>query len=411
VKRTIRLYIAFQFFFSLLLWLPIFYEYQKRMGLSETEIFGIQSLYYIAFCLLEIPTGMLADRLGYLLCMRLGAAALVVANVLPVAWPTYSGFLVHFMLIALSRSFISGASSAYLYEYLSSQGRGGEYRKVEGNARAYGLIGKIVCWSAMGPLLNSSHSWVVSLPYTLSALSGALSLGFAVGLPVLAQAGFQSTAPGVAGSRGASFLRGLAGSFAVIRAVPAIGLIMIQGVAVFVLARICQINLFQPILESKHVPVGSYGVVLSVMTAFEAIGSARPDWFTRNISDLNAVFMLSALMAGALALIPWVGIPGALACLCVFSLAVGFSFPIQKQLLNDAIPASRSQYRATLMSLESLMDRAICAWVATQVGAFMAQGRLASFLVLSSSITFAAVLLLLATIRVTKELHRFTQSL
>src|SRR4051812_29927329 len=99
-------YVKFQFFFSLLLWIPIFYEYQKRVGLSDVQIFGIQSFYYTVFCLLEIPTGMLADVCGNLACLRLGAGVLVAANLLPIFWPSYLGFGAHFLLIALARSLI-----------------------------------------------------------------------------------------------------------------------------------------------------------------------------------------------------------------------------------------------------------------------------------------------------------------
>src|ERR1700752_4158415 len=99
-KKVVRHYYGFQFFFSLLLWLPIFYEYQKRMGLSPTQIFDIQSIYYIVFCLLEIPTGMVADFFGHRNCCRLGALVLVVSNLFPIFLPSYAGFLVHFILIA-----------------------------------------------------------------------------------------------------------------------------------------------------------------------------------------------------------------------------------------------------------------------------------------------------------------------
>ena len=142
VRRVIRLYYAFQLFFGLLLWLPIFYEYQRRLGLTNEQIFRIQSIYYIAFLLLEIPTGLFADRFGYRQSIRLGAATLVISNLLPVLLPSYDGFLWHFILIALARSLISGAASAYMYEFMTKHGQGERYKRVEGEARAYSLIGK-----------------------------------------------------------------------------------------------------------------------------------------------------------------------------------------------------------------------------------------------------------------------------
>ena len=95
---VVRLYILFQFFFNLLVWVPVFYEFQKRAGLTDPQIFRIQSIYYLAFCFLEIPTGWFADRFGYRTSVRWGAAVLVLANVIPPLLPTFGGFLGHFLL-------------------------------------------------------------------------------------------------------------------------------------------------------------------------------------------------------------------------------------------------------------------------------------------------------------------------
>ena len=40
-RRVIWLYCGFQFFFSLLFWVPVFYAYQKRIGLTDPQIFSI----------------------------------------------------------------------------------------------------------------------------------------------------------------------------------------------------------------------------------------------------------------------------------------------------------------------------------------------------------------------------------
>jgi hypothetical protein len=47
--------------------------------------------------------------------------------------------------------------------------------------------------------------------------------------------------------------------------------------------------------------------------------------------------------------------------------------------MNDAIP--NSQYRATLLSLESIVDRAVNAWLASLIGLYLTQGRLNDFLI------------------------------
>lgn len=86
-RRIIRLNNGFQLLFNLLWWMPVFYAYQREAGLSDGQIFGIQSIYYIAFCLFEIPTGLVADRIGARNCLRAGAVVMTAANLAPVLSP------------------------------------------------------------------------------------------------------------------------------------------------------------------------------------------------------------------------------------------------------------------------------------------------------------------------------------
>jgi MFS family permease len=399
-------YYGFQFFFSLLLWLPIFYEYQKRLGLSDIQIAQIQGVYYMAFCLIEIPTGILADRWGRLACLRLGSIVCLVSNLLPVAadfdWISkslsnphfiYFQFIGHFFLLALARSLISGASSAYLYDHLQAFGETSEFKKIEGKARSFGLLGKVVVWPSIGLLM----SWHLSLPYWLTAMASALSVGFAWALPAdraaeadRAQGSIQLTSSrlkiGGWVAEAISVLKILTGS-------PILILIMLQGIAIFVLARICQVNLFHPLLVSKSFEVSSFGSVMALMTVFEALGSGNTGWLRKWMSDLSSVFFWTGVSALCLFVLTLNGKWGTLSTLSVFSFAVGACFPIQRQLLNDSIPQAR--YRATLMSIESILDRAVCAWVVSLLGAAISDGKIETFLRYSAGLTGAGILILL----------------
>ena len=387
IRRAVWLSYTFQFFFGLLLWLPVFYEYQRQIGLSDAQIFGIQSIYYIAFCLLEIPTGMVADRFDYRHCLVAGGVVLIGANLTPVFLSDYTGFLVHFLLIALARSLVSGAASAYLYEYMHAAGAGADYPQAEGYGRSYSLIGKVVCWPVVGLLMQ----WNMPSPYWLSAINAAIAVLAAVLLPAIpARLSQPSAATGPGDSTPGRPPRppisvALRGSFAQMRGSRLLVLLMVQGVAIFTLARICSVNLFQPILDSKQTLVVLYGVVMALMTVFEALGAARPSWLRKRISDVRSVFLLTIAMAVTLALAGLFGIVGSVIALCLFSLACGLSFPIQRALLNAAITDSR--YRATLLSIESIIDRAVCALVALALGDYLQHGRLTDFLVQTAIVT------------------------
>ena len=386
LKKLFFTFNAFQFFFSLLLWVPIFYEYQKRIGLNDAEIFRIQSLYYLIFCLLEIPTGYLADWLGYRLCLILGSVALIVANIwIPFA-PSYTGFLTHFILIALARSFVSGASSAYLYETLHKENQLEEYKEAEGKARAYSLIGKVFCWAVIGFIMQ----WHLTLPYWLTAVNASIGLVFAILLPDTKVTEEKKRISVVE-------------LFSILVSNPYLVLLMLQGVALFVLARICQVNLFQPILQNKGFSLVSYGMIMSLMTIFEAIGSFKSKWVRKYLNDLYAIFVFTFIIGISFFLISLNSFFGlnlqivTIASLCLFSYIIGISFPIQRQLINKAIPEPR--LRATLLSSESIIDRGVNSLVANSLGAALAAGQLLLFLKKSAFISILSVLVIALLIK------------
>ena len=359
------LYIVFQFFFNLLLWVPVFYAVQRQVGLVDKQIFDIQSIYYLAFCLMEVPTGLIADRFGFRTSMLLGAGVLVAANVLPIVAPTYDGFLWHFLAVALSRSLISGASSAYMYEYMNSVSLGNEYKKVEADARFYGLVGRIAAWAVVGWLM----AWQLWAPYWISAVNAAVALLVGLLLPQITAAvtetasNWRETASHVLNSR--------------------LLLIMLQGVAIFVMVRILQVNLYQPILSAKKFDITSFGWSMSLMTGFEAIGSKLAPRFRTKVDDLRVVTWSTVVISLSLVIVSYVGQAGTLLGFCLFSFAAGVAFPVQKQLLNDSITQSKT--RATALSMESIIDRAVCAVAVLPLGGLVANGKLNEILLTTAA--------------------------
>jgi MFS family permease len=375
LRRVERGYLGFQLFFALLFWVPVHYEFQRRIGLGDERIFAIQGIYYLAFCLLEIPTGYFADAIGHLRSMKTGAILLVACNLLPVVSPTDGGVLTHFLLLALARSFVSGASSAYLYGRLAAHGMPERFEHVEGRARAWGLVAKIASWGVVGALL----AWDLRAPYLATAVASAIAVVFAWTLPA-------SREPRAAERSGLP----LGDALASLRTQPLLPVVMVQGIALFVLGRVVQTNLFQPILGARSLPVESYGLVMAAMAAVEALGSARPDVLGRWLRPLDAVFATSLVTAASLPAMVIGGVPGTLVGLGVFSLATGLAYPIQRRLVVETIPDAR--YRATLLSVESIADRGVNALAVAWLGGFVARGELGAVLHVACILTVGVVL-------------------
>lgn len=398
--KVVRFYTAFQFFFNLLVWVPVFYEFQKRVGLSDPQIFGIQSIYYLAFCLFEVPTGWFADRFGYRTSMRVGAFVLIVANALPPLLPTYNGFLWHFLLVGLARSLISGASSAWLYDYSLERGVSHLYKKTEGDARFYSLIGKVVSWAAVGWLMVVAPN----SPYWLSTLNAAVALMAAFYLPKVS-AELSAVRHQSEKSRSSSPIK----AFKAVSSQPSLILLMLQGVGIFVLVRILQVNLYQPVLRANGFDLTTFGWIMSVMTIFEALGSKFAPQLRRLASDLTAVTIATIVLAVTTISLSGFGFlngqkPLIIMALSLFSLAAGLAFPIQRQVLNDAI--SDSSIRATILSLESIIDRAVCAICVLPLGGLIERGALGVTLLVSGVTTIAFAALVHIGVRVVRGRSR-----
>jgi hypothetical protein len=258
-----------------------------------------------------------------------------------------------------------------------------DYKRVEGLARTYGLVGKVVFWAGIGALM----AWQLTLPYSLTALASAISVGFAWLLPRL------ELGPKPAEGR-SGFWAGVKPLGPMLTRSPRLLLLMLQGVGIFVLTRVCQVNLFQPILIDKHFSLAAFGAILSLNTVFEAWGSANAHHMRRWFSDLTAVAVLTVVLGGCLSAMVWSNGTWTVVWLTVFALAAGIAYPIQRQLLNDAIPDSR--YRSTLLSFESLIDRAVCAGVAALLGGFMAARQLHGFLHLADGLSLVGTVMITA---------------
>lgn len=364
IKKISFLYLGFNLFFNLLLWIPIFYEFQKQSGLTEKQIFNIQSLYYIAFIVFEMPTGYLADKIGKKVSLILGATFLALANFIPVIEQTYLAFLVHFIFIAASRSLISGSASALLYDVLKDEGHGDKYKEIEGKARSVSLIARLLLWPLAGILMKYS----ITAPYLITTVFCVIAVLFSFALP--SESKNQNSQ-----NDQNSFIKDLQKVSQIMKQTPTLLLLMIQGSGFFVLERICMLQLFQPLLKNQNFSVESFGFVMSGMTIFEAFAAAKSSKLKKYFnSDKSSIFWLTIFLCGTFSVLGILPHYFVLLGLGFFALFCGFIFPIQKQLLNDHIPAP--EYRATLLSVESIVQRIMASIFTYLTGIFISTGKL-----------------------------------
>ena len=396
-KKVIRNYFAFQTSFTLLFWLPVFYEYQLKIGLTEDDIFQIQALYFIVFALVEIPTGWISDYKGYRTCLRWGSFILVLSNLIAIAFTNYNGIFLHFLLLAIARALSTGCAGAYLYEYTKDRGFSTQYKEIESRARYYALLFRVFSWFVVGYLMQVS----IYLPYLLTAISASLAFYCAFQFPKIQIESVKRDVPLVHFT--GKFLFQLLTRKKMLVSV-------LLGSVLFTLARMVYSYLYQPILKEDGIPIEYFGMILSVMTLAEAFASYQVKKVNQLWSGSLNYLVLGLTVLASLMLIPMAlfGSMGTLLGMIGFALCFGLCMPFQRQVLNDSL--EDSQYRVTFISFESVVNRLICAGVVSLSGVYVTSGRLQEFLILSGIVSWAFIVLIFLILKLEQVPRRLAQS-
>jgi MFS family permease len=170
LRANLWRYQAFQVLVTAFLFMPVIVLFWQENGLDPFDIYLLQGLFAVAVVLLEVPTGMIADRLGKRASLIAAAGLIAVGMVVYSVSSSFALFLSAEVVLAVGVALVSGADSALLYDTLHRLGRQNDFRRLEGNARGMqmasialftilgGFVGEIsyraTIWlSGLGPLL------------------------------------------------------------------------------------------------------------------------------------------------------------------------------------------------------------------------------------------------------------------
>ena len=388
-RSIARRYIVFTAFFSTIFWVPVFFEVQRHFSVSIESIYRIQSIYYFFFCFVEIPTGLFADRFGNKLSMIVGSFVCAMSHAAPLLFPTSTGFLGQFLCLALGRSLVSGAASSWLYISLQKHGALERYTFLEGRARSVALMVRVFAWTVAGylhaanPLMNYGLSAFCALAAMFIMMSFREDNAEEARVDVVSP---RPTTPKLWTQL--SYLRkGVRPEFLAL---------ILQGVGLFLMVRLVEVNLFQPLLKWKLFPIQSFGIILAAMSICEALGSNTSGslWFS-NVSrtfksPAVTVAILASLMAFSLGNLSFAPQWGVLSLMFLFAFMTGLCFPLQKKLIQSQI--DDNQVRASLLSLESLVDRGLCALILLPVGYYVEAKQFSLLFVTLATISILIIL-------------------
>jgi len=355
--RNLKLFYAFRLLATSYLFVPIFMLFQADRGLSFFERLALGGIYSAVIILVEVPTGVFADRLGRRRSMMWGAVAMVASCLLATRANGFIEFAIAESLAALSMALVSGADSAYLYDLLAAHDRAHEYPRRESVASAWHLLGSALAFAG-GGALALVH---IGLPYLVTAGVAAV----AAVLACLLEEDLEPREP--AAERGAGWWHQ---TFAALEEVARNGkLAWLVGYSAVVFALVrATIYVYQPYLAERGLGTLEIGLLFAGVNLIAAMVSLRT-W------QLRTAFGDDKLLWGLLAVlgVSFIGLasagagPWMLALLFVQAVASGIYSPLTKPLLNREI---RSENRAAVLSVESMARRAAIGVFAPLVGLY-----------------------------------------
>ncbi|HME53904.1 MAG TPA: MFS transporter [Candidatus Lokiarchaeia archaeon] len=371
LKASLRLVYLYQFSMSLNFiggaLIPFFTMWG---GITLTQVMLLQAWYMAWIFALEIPTGVIADKIGRKLSVLIGVLVLVVAITVYTSMANFYVFMAGEFLWAMSGALISGADNALVYDMLKDAGQEATSKVVFRKLAIAGQVGMIIA-APIGSLVAT----------VFSPRDAMLFMVF----PVVAAAAFllpikEPSTINECRKRGyarilAQGLRNFASSKPLQRLV--VNMVIVQ------LAGYCLMWLYQVKLEQFGVSIAYFGVVQAMLVAGEAVANASYGRLEKWLGSKRRLLSLTAAMLGCGLLVMGFA-PDAMVIVVATIAAGGFGLSrgtLFSSYFNKHIP---SEERATTLSVISMVRTVTQAGVDPFLGVMMDWSANGTFLIFGS---------------------------
>lgn len=152
---------------------PIATLYRQAQGVSVLEITIIESISLALGILLEVPWGVIADRIGYRRTIIFCSGLYFISKIIFWQANGFAGFLLERVMLSVVLAGFSGVDSSILY--LSCQGQ--DSQKAFGIYNTMGMVGLLMAASVFSLLIQNNYSLAGFLTVISYGLAALLSLG------------------------------------------------------------------------------------------------------------------------------------------------------------------------------------------------------------------------------------------
>lgn len=169
-QRNIYILYAVSFLQGMVFYAPVASLYRQARGLSLGQIALLESVSFLIQLAMELPWGVLADRIGYKKTMLAGCGVFALSKLIFWRADSFGGFFLERVLLSAAVAALSGVDESILY---LSCGEGDSQK----------VFGRSVAWSTAGLLLSAgAFSLWMADDYALAALATLIAYALAAAL-------------------------------------------------------------------------------------------------------------------------------------------------------------------------------------------------------------------------------------
>jgi len=177
--------VLISFFSTLYFYSPILTLYYQKRGLSLFQINSIQGIIFGAMCLSEVPTGIIADRIGRKFSIVTSLFLQLIGEIAFIFASTYWHFAGIAIIAGINWSFNSGCIDALIYDSLKEEGRERDMSKAAGLNGASLELSQVIGPLAGGLVASSLEMsrFILAVIMTSMSVAAAFFISFSLKEP------------------------------------------------------------------------------------------------------------------------------------------------------------------------------------------------------------------------------------
>jgi MFS family permease len=368
-----------RFFSTLYFYHHVVSIYLVARGLSFLEINSLWGIIVLVQAIFEVPTGIIADRVGRKLSIQIALALQLAGELIFLFGTGYPHFILSCIAGGIGFSFLSGSFEAMMYDSLKEVGAEGDMQKVAGFNGSLSLLAMVIGTFTGGVVTASLEFGTIRLAIIMTSVFVGMSL---------VSSGFLKEPAAVTDAPKKSSLALLKDSLGLLRKDKK--LVKIVVLALFSTPFINYlINLYSPHFQQIGVSGAWFGPTLAIASLLGFFAS-KYAYLLEELLGVKWAVLAATVTPGVFYILLFSFVaPGAAVPLVIVGFAI---MQIQKPIFLDYVNRKiQTEIRATVLSLISALSGAYVALMGLGIGALADVSIRGAFLLMGVIVTLCAI--------------------